>query len=174
MGENIPPRPTFSQPKPTSIVTIKSGENSTFTIEYGVSVRTVFDVSKLYIVGLLRDKSMSMIATFSRDTENPFPLIQEWLEENFNPGPSAAAKSNTASIQFFIGKPMSEESKPLSTSYVAMIDNITTFRLHSYGILDSEHPRNAQDKAEMRLNTSPDHPLIIGNVSHKLAELPSR
>jgi len=161
------------QPGPTSTITVGE-ESSPITIEYGEAFQITFDPSKLYIIGLLKDRSLGMTATFTRDTKNPFPLIQEWLEENFNPGPSAAAKENSAAVMFLISNPKSDESAPMSRAYLAMIDNITTFRLHSYAILEGENPRNLMNNSLLSLNLVYNYPFIVGHSFHKMDSFPVR
>jgi len=164
-------RPTIGQPGPTSTITIGTEESSSLTIEHGVSIQITYDVAKFYVIGILEDKSKAMIATFTRETKDPFPSIQEWLEENFNPGPSAAAKTNRASIIFFLWKPASDESAPISRDYLGMINNITIFRLHSYGIVNADAP-NIPHTGIMSLNLSPEFTLIMGDAFHKMVNLP--
>ena len=166
-------KPTVGKPGPTSTITIPSGESSAITIEYGVSVQITYDVTKLYIVGILQDKSKAMIATFSRETVNPFVPIQEWLEENFNPGPSAAAKTNRTCLLFLIWRPLSDESVPICREFIKMTNNITTFGLHSYGLIDSDHWQTPH-MGIMSLNLSPEYPLIFGDSFHKMVNLPPK
>ena len=154
-------------------MTIGSGESSPITIEYGEAFQITFDPAKLYVIGLLKDRSLGMIATFTRDTKDPFPLIQEWLEENFNPGPSAAAKDNSAAVMFLISNPMSDEMAPISRAYLAMINNITIFRLHSYALLEGNNPRNLENNGELSLNLVDEYPFIVGNSFHKLNRIPA-
>ena len=159
---------------PNSTITINAKDGSIFTIECGVSIETTFDARKCYVVGMLQDRSKSMLAVFSPDIKEPFPLIQEWLEDNFNPGPSAAARTNGAYLYFIIKHPKEGDSKPITMAFIAMANNTTTFRVQSHAHTDAADPNCCVDNATLYLNsTLPglaalEYPLLIGNRGHTL------
>ena len=133
------------------------------TIEWGPNIRTTYDTSKCYVVGLLRDNSKAMLATFIPDTKDPFARIQAWLEENFNPGASAAAKDNGADIFLIMtGPTQDEKSRAIARGYLGMLDNIVIFRVAGSGILTPEHS-NFVNGAVLMLNVEPKSPLIVGD-----------
>jgi hypothetical protein len=133
------------------------------TAQTGKSVQVTYHKSLCYVVSLFQDKSKAMVITFDRTSENPYPAIQEELDEGFR-------GSGGKGVEVFLildGNKQDAKSAAIGNAFLDMLKKVVVFHIAYEGILfAADH--GFVDGTLLKLNTRSDIPLIIGNLGHPL------
>ncbi|KAH8591973.1 hypothetical protein B0O99DRAFT_630813 [Bisporella sp. PMI_857] len=132
------------------------------TFQSGVGIEAIYDISKCYVIGLLENRSKSMLATFPRDAKNPYSSILDYLIDDFGLGETRAVKAEGVRLDFLVQGALAVETRELGIGFLTMCRKIVAFKVSHEGISDPD-VCGFEDKQLLQLNIRPGYPLVVGS-----------
>lgn len=105
----------------------------------GSASETTYDIPECYVIELFRNKSKAIVATFSRQTKEPFSSISDYVVDEFIAGELMESKAEGVGL-FLLMQALTkdDESVAVARGFLTVLQTIAMSNVASQGILDPD------------------------------------